>query len=100
MSDGIPSRKNSVSFGVGQGVLLHLCQVLIVPILSLVPMGFGVALMAWSLTQFLYMGPAIIMARRAGHKETAKGLVMVAAIGVLLNGACDAYFHALPRLIG
>jgi hypothetical protein len=91
MSEEHWSRRNSVAIGVGLGVLLHSCQIVIVPLLSVViPELFVFALMAWSLTQFLYLVPAIVIARRAGRNETAKGLILVAAIGILLNGACDA----------
>jgi hypothetical protein len=110
MFEGIRSRRNSFSNGVGIGLILHFWQILIIPVLTIAipflyhpraPMavlaGFF-ALTAWSLTQFIYMGPAIVIARRAGKNETAKGLILVAAIGVLLNGACDALVFGLPRL--
>lgn len=110
MSDEPVPRGNSVSLGVGVGLALHLLQFLVVPLVSIaVPMlyhdrgkaayaGIGFAIMGWSVTQFVYMGPAIAIARRTGHKETAKGIMIVAAIGVLLNGVCDALLLGLPRL--
>jgi hypothetical protein len=102
MSDGVQFERDSVSHGVNQGILLHLFQILLVPIFSFtIPLfystkgdlgltGFVFALSAWSLTQFLYIGPAIAIAYRSGSKATAKGLILVASIGILLNGACDA----------
>jgi hypothetical protein len=110
MSDEPVSRWNSVLVGVWLGVLLHLLQLLVVPLVSVtVPMlyhdrgkagyaGIAFAIMGWSVTQFIYMGPAIAIARSMGRKETAKGILIVAAIGVLLNGLCDALLFGVNRL--
>jgi hypothetical protein len=87
MFKALRAGRNSIGNGIGTGLLLHSWQILIIPVLSIA--GFF-GLLAWSLTQFIYLGPAIVIARRAGKNETAKGLILVAAIGILLNGACDA----------
>ena len=47
--------------------------------------GFGV-------TQLIYIIPAIVIARRKGRRELAKGLIIVAAIAFLLNASCFALF--------
>ncbi len=110
MFEGLRSGRNTFDHGVGLGLILHSWQIVIIPTLtfatpffysprgSLGLTGFVFALMAWSLTQLIYMGPAIVIARRAGNNETAKGLIMVVAISVLLNGVCDVLFFGLGRL--
>jgi hypothetical protein len=107
MSDEPRSGRDSVNFGVLLGILLHLLQIVLIPAVSVVVptlypkagfAGIMFAIMGWSVTQFIYMGPAIAIARRTGRNDTAKGLILVAAIGVLLNGACDALFFGLARL--
>ena len=52
---------------------------------------------AWSVTQFLYLGPAAWLAYRKGQRETSKGFLIVAAVGVLINGACDAFIFRSAR---
>jgi hypothetical protein len=80
-------------------LLLHLLQFLVVPgITVLYNPGLPFSVYAWGLTQFLYLGPAVWLAYRWGWRKTAKGLLIVAGIGVLLNGACDALvLKALSR---
>jgi hypothetical protein len=97
-----PPDAGSVGRGVGLGLLLHLLQIVIVPGTTLLagafyprdkePLAAGLlfSAYAWSLTQFLYLGPAAWMAFRRGQRETAKGLLIVGAIGILINGGCDA----------
>src|SRR5262249_10816248 len=97
---------------VGKGVLvacgLHLLQVLIVPLIaSIVPEvehrlrgsprggedlgldGLVFSLAAFSITQFLYLGPAIWRYRRRGLNQVVKGILIVAGITFLLNSGCD-----------
>jgi cbb3-type cytochrome oxidase subunit 3 len=99
-----------VNRGFGIGCLLHLFQLAIIPLIIVVtpilyrPQSRGefaelsslaLALGAWSVTQFLYLGPAAWIFFRRGEKETAKGILIPAALGVLLNGSCDALlFHS------
>ena len=97
-----PKLAGSVGRGVLLGLLLHLLQFLVIPGTTFL---FGVfypqdkqpffagllfSSFAWSVTQFLYLGPAAWLAYRKGQRETGKGLLIVAAVGVLINGACDA----------
>jgi hypothetical protein len=98
--------KGSVKEGVSKAVLLHSLQFLMVPAatsLTLLALnsrprprtGMTAAFFFqafWSVTQFLYLGPAAWIAKRKGRTETMKGILIVAAIGVLLNGACDSIF--------
>jgi len=105
MSDveNIPAKwEGSVKTGVLRGLSLHLFQGLLVPAIIFLfglfyphdkePLlaGFIVSAYAWGVTQFLYLGPAAWLAFRKGERETGKGLLILAGIGVLLNGACDA----------
>jgi hypothetical protein len=93
--------QGSMGRGVGLGLLSHLLQIVIVPgatflfgafstIQEPLVAGFFYSIRYWSLTQFLYLGPAAWLAFRRGQLETAKGFLIVGAIGVLINGACDA----------
>jgi ABC-type Fe3+-siderophore transport system permease subunit len=41
------------------------------------------------LSQLVYMIPAILIARRKGETETAKGLIVGASITFLLNATCN-----------
>lgn len=106
MSDpeSIPGEfKGSVAKGVLLGLLLHLLQFLVVPGIAFLfnvfysqdkePIAAGLLFCAyaWSITQLLYLGPATWFAFRRGERETGKGLLIVAALGILLNGACDAF---------
>jgi len=44
----------------------------------------------WGVTQLVYMIPAAWGAWRHGHTETAKGIMIVAGAGFLLNALCVA----------
>lgn len=105
MSDveNIPAeRKGSVTTGILRGLSLHVFQILLVPAIVFLfglfypqdkePLAAGqfFSIYAWGVTQFLYLGPAAWLAFRKGERETGKGLLILAGVGVLLNGACDA----------
>jgi hypothetical protein len=99
-----PKPHGSVGRGVFLGVVLHLFQILVVPVILVLfsifypaskepgAAGLLFCVTAWSATQFLYIGPAAWLAFRKGLPETGKGILIVAAVGVLINGACDASF--------
>jgi hypothetical protein len=103
MSD--PS-KGSVGAGVGIALGLHLLQFAMIPaaaalgsIANSAPHQPYTGLSAvflliafWSVTQFLYLGPAAWIAKSNGRTETMKGILIVAAVGILINGACDSVF--------
>jgi hypothetical protein len=59
-------------------------------------LGFGSSSMEWlfvplffvGITQLLWIVPMVLQFRRKGQPETAKGLVIVAALVALLNASC------------
>jgi hypothetical protein len=95
--------------GMGLALLLHLLQI---------PLGFLVALIACSgigdkgycelggilpfmfigVSQLLYLGPAALIARRTHHAAVAKGIVITAAIGFLLNAGCYGLLFGVSLL--
>jgi hypothetical protein len=99
-----PNLHGSVGRGVFLGLVLHLFQILVVPVILILfdvfypahkepgAAGLLFCIYAWSVTQFLYLGPAAWLAYRKGQTETGKGFLIVAAVGVLINGTCDALF--------
>ncbi len=107
-AENMPAKfKGSVGKGLLLGLLLHFLQFLVVPGIEFLfrvfypqdqePLAAGLlfSAYAWSVTQFLYLGPAVWLAFRKGEPETGKGLLIIAGLGVLLNGACDVRaFHA------
>ena len=83
------SRRGGLGAGVGLGLLLHV----VVGTLAVFSGGLdsetGVVMLACiGLSQLLYMGPAMLIARHKGHAATMKGLALVAAITFLLNAGC------------
>jgi hypothetical protein len=107
-----PKPHGSVGRGVFLGLVLHLFQILVVPVIFVLfsifnpdqqepgLAGLLLCIYAWSVTQFLYLGPAAWLAYRKGQRETGKGLLIVAAVGILINGACDASFFGADLLRG
>jgi hypothetical protein len=99
-----PKPHGSVGRGVFLGLVLHLFQILVVPIILVLfevfyphdqePGAAGLIFCSyvWSVTQFLYLGPAAWLAFRKGDSDTGKGILLVGAVGVLINGTCDALF--------
>jgi hypothetical protein len=98
-----PKPNGSVGRGVFLGLVLHLFQILLVPAVAILfglfyphdqpgLAGLLFSFYAWSVTQFLYLGPATWLAFRKGDSETGKGILLVGAVGVLINGTCDALF--------
>lgn len=87
--DGTPmvqaESKGSVGWGVGQVLLFHLLQV------PLAAMTVGLSLAVMCVSQLAYVLPAIIVARRKGHEDTVKGIIIAASVTALLNVACTGY---------
>ena len=77
--------KGSVVWGFGQVLLFHLLQI---P-LAAVTMFLSLAVI--SVSQLAYVIPAIVVARRKGHEETVKGIIIAASVSALLNIACTGY---------
>ena len=76
--------------GLGLLLLLHLIQI------PLAALTIGISLIALGLTQLVYVIPAIIIYRRKGRPGIVKGLIIGAAITLLLNGTCTAMFFLNP----
>ena len=77
--------KGSVGWGIGQILLFHLLQI---P-LSFLTMFLSLAVIC--LSQLAYVIPAIVVARRKGHEDTVKGIIIAASVTALLNVACTGY---------
>lgn len=86
--------KGSVAWGVGQVLLFHLLQI------PLAALTFYLSLAVICVTQLAYVIPAIIIARRKGHDETVKGIIIAASITVLLNIACTGYVFYFANFAG
>lgn len=80
-----PESKGSVGWGVGQILLFHLLQI---P-LAFVTLYLSLAVICVS--QLAYVIPAIVTARRKGHDDTVKGIIITASLTALLNVACTGY---------
>jgi hypothetical protein len=77
--------KGSVAWGVGQVLLLHVFQ------LPVAAMTIGLSLAVMSVSQLIYVIPALIIARRKGHEDTVKGIIIAASVTTLLSIACTGY---------
>lgn len=77
--------KGSVVWGVGQVLLFHLLQI---PVAA---MTMFLSLAVISVSQLVYVIPAIVVARRKGHEDTVKGIIIAASVSALLNIACTGY---------
>jgi len=80
-----PESKGSVGWGVGQVLLFHLLQI------PLALMTGYLSLAVICVSQFAYVTPAIVVARRKGHENTVKGIIIAASVTALLNVACSGY---------
>ena len=80
-----PGSMGSVARGVGQVLLFHLLQI------PLAFMTTYLSLAVICVSQLAYVIPAIVVARRKGHQDTVKGIVITASLTALLNVACTGY---------
>ena len=92
-----PKSFDSILHGVGLAVLLHLvCLPVLAFVVSLLPgsegMGtqIGAGIVLIGIVQLVYMVPAWIVLWTKGRRRAAKGLAIVAALAVLVNGGCIA----------
>lgn len=85
--------KGSVGWGVGQVLLLHVLQ------LPVAAMTVGLSLAVMSVSQLIYVIPALIIARRKGHEDTVKGIIIAASVTALLNIACTGFVFYTFRII-
>jgi hypothetical protein len=91
-----PGQGRMVLFGMLLTLLLHLLQVPLAGGLGLlvslwskdIGVVFYMSPLAIGLTQLVYMIPAILIARTRGKPGLVKGLLIGAALTLLLNGLC------------
>ena len=89
---------NSVGRGVGLGCLLQLLTAVVsVLVLSdfyprIAESRFG--FVAYGVIPFLFLGLAACLAYLRGQRETGKGLLIVAAVGVLISGYCAILIYS------
>lgn len=76
--------------GLGLLLLLHLIQI------PLAVISMGLSLVAIGLTQLAYVIPAIIIYKKKNRPGVVKGLIIGAAITLLLTGTCTALFFLTP----
>lgn len=105
-----PPRPNgSIGRGVFLGIVLDvfqialfpsvliLCEIVLPPHEGRDLVAFMLYFYAWSLTRFLYLGPAAWIAYRRRQPETGKGFLLVGGFGVLVNAIWLAAVF-LPRV--
>jgi hypothetical protein len=92
-----PTSDGSVGRGVSLGMVLDLFQIALFPSILIICeivfrtserpdlYAFALYFWAWSLTRFLYLGPAAWITYRRGQPKTGKGFLLVGGFGVLLN---------------
>ena len=83
--------KGSIAWGIGQILLFHLVQI------PLAAMTTFLSLAVICVSQLAYVIPAIIAARRKGHDDTVKGIIIAASLTTLLNIACTGYLFYFAR---
>ncbi|MEW6126902.1 MAG: hypothetical protein AB1757_07670 [Acidobacteriota bacterium] len=75
-------------------LLLHLFQIPMIVVTYLFNEEIPLMLILFvGVSQLLYMIPAVIIAFMKGKKQTAKGIIIGAAIVFLLNAACTGFFY-------
>lgn len=92
----VEQSKGSLWAGIGLTLVFHLlAQVPAVFILGTILTGEEGLIMAFlplmylGLSQLVYMIPAVLIFRKRGDAETAKGLIVGASITFLLNATCS-----------
>jgi len=70
------------------------CQIpfILLGLLALTQSNHELLLASWGVTQWIALIPLIVRQRAKGHVATAKGLLIMGCIGVLLSSACAAFF--------
>ena len=86
MSETSPSG-GSVLKGVAIGLA---CGVFLMVVIAL---SFTFWLVCIGVLQLVYIVPIISSYRKRGETETMKGLIIAAAIVLLLNAACDGFIN-------
>lgn len=97
--DSSSIKEGSVALGIVSGVVLNLLQVALMALLydqfssdRVADSILFVGLAAAGLVQLIYIVPLYLYLRRKGKPETAKGVVIAASLGILINGLCWGAF--------
>jgi hypothetical protein len=95
----VEQSRGSIRAGLGLTLLFHfVVQVSLLFILGWIVTGERslelpiLPVVYIGLSQLVYMIPVILIARRKGETETAKGLIIGASITFLLNATCNGLF--------
>jgi hypothetical protein len=92
-----PRPDGSVGRGVFLGLVLDLFQIVLFPSIAILceivfrpsekPLLIAIMLYfyAWSLTRFVYLAPAALVAYRRRQRKTAMGFLMLGGLGVVIN---------------
>ena len=95
----VEQSRGSIGAGLGLTLVFHIVALvaifLILPMIVTGELGLELSiklLMYMGLFQLVYMIPAILISRRRGETETAKGLIIGASVTFLLSATCDGLF--------
>jgi ABC-type Fe3+-siderophore transport system permease subunit len=98
--DVVEQSKGSISAGLGLTLAFHLVLLVITffVVLAIVSTNLSIflaflPLMYIGSSQLVYMIPAFLVVQRRGSTETAKGLIIGAAITFLLNATCNGVLY-------
>jgi hypothetical protein len=95
MSEGYQDT-GSVRSGCLITIAAHLLQIPIAIILGFLQPDLALSTIIFiGISQLVYMVPAIIYFSRKGKSESAKGLMIGAALTLLLNVACTGIFYGV-----
>jgi hypothetical protein len=78
----------SIGRGIGYTLLLHLFQLPMALVFSVIMAGGFLTVFFIGLSQLVYMIPFIIYFKKQGETKTSQGLIIGASITFLLNAAC------------
>jgi hypothetical protein len=101
---GVPAVPPSQAGGVVAGFFLAIgLHVAVLGGIALMGIGSdillsaaGVGLLCIGATEWIYLIPAVIYARKRGRKALAKGILISGGVTALLNGACWGFFALNP----
>ena len=103
-----PSADGGTGSGIALAFALHVCQLLLAPAAAFLGCRIErvpdcelvafVPVLLIGVSQWLYIVPAILIARRTGRPGLAKGFVIGASITFLLNAACWGLLSGAWRL--
>jgi hypothetical protein len=95
----VEQSRGSIAAGLGLTLVFHMGALVaiffILPMIATGEPGLELTinlLMYMGLLQLVYMIPAILISRRRGEIETAKGLIIGASVTFLLSATCNGLF--------